>query len=404
MANFVNYYVELGLDRNMSCEELKDALGKLRRKWQTRANSGETLEARQKAERMMQLIRDASAVLLVEAERKKYDKSLDKDPQTAGSATRQQDDSAINTSFLDDADALDRLQDAYEHGRYNTVFALANNIIASGKADFRVYRLLVLSYAEVENISKAISTLNDMLKVMPENLDAHFLYAFAMLRVFKGKAADARASLDYLIQNENPISARVAALDVEYYLDSGDFALADAKTEEYKAIVGRDKEFTESIGRAYRQLSESYLVEYGGDVYLDSKEDYENWKKYAELSLSVYPDSSYQKQFQNNLKIVGGVTFLKENFSGIIFSLLLGFIWTNGGGSSATLGIAFILMGVYAAVFSFIPKWSLHRYTYTGELPIPNQIARWIAKISGIIVNAIIWFVKTIFALVFSFF
>ncbi len=406
MATLINYYAELGLDRNMSCEELKVELSKLRRKWQTKANAGDTLEARQKAERMMQLIRDASAILQVESERKKYDKDLDKQPQTSGQRTTNENekDTFLDTSNFSDAELLDRMEEAHDNGKYNTVIAIATQFIEAGKADLKVYRILAFSYAENGESAKSISTLNDMVTAMPDDLDAHFLYAFTMLRLFKNKESEARASIDFLLQNQNPVSPAVAALDVEYYIDCGDFALANAKTEEYRAIVGHDKSFSESIGRAYRQLAESYWEEYGGDIYIDNKENYENWKKYSELSLSVYPDVEYQKLFKSNMKVVGGITLFKENFSGILFSLILGLALTPGGGSSSFVGVLFILAFGFISVFSVVPKWMDHRYDYIGKLPGLYEVARHVAKVVGAIFNAIVWLVKTIIALILSFF
>lgn len=401
----VNYYVKLGLDRSLSCDALKTELGKLRRKWQTRANSGETLEARQKAERMMQLIRDASAVLLVEAERKKYDKDLDKDPTLSGQTASGGFDhtTPVDTSRMDEADALDALEDAYNGSKYNTVFALADRLIAAGNAPLRVYRLAASAHAECGNISQAEKVLRDMIKAMPDDVEAHYLNAFFNLRIFNGKTREARESIDFLLKSEEGASARVAALDVEYYIDIGDFALAEKKTEEYRPTVGRDRAFTESIGRAYRQHADSFLQEYGGDAYFDDKEHYTNWKKYCELSLSIYPDAEFQSTFQNNMKNVGGIYFVKANFPGILFALILGSIWVGGGGDVGAIGALFIAVGIFIAIFSFIPKWMAHRFGYTGHLKGVYEIARYAAKVVGVIFNAIVWVIKTIIQLIFAF-
>ena len=400
----VNYYVELGLDRSLSCDALKTELGKLRRKWQTRANSGETLEARQKAERMMQLIRDASAVLLVEAERKKYDKDLDKDPALSGQTAASGFDNftPADASQMDEANALDALEEAYNNSKYNTVFAIANKLIASGNAPLRVYRLAASAHVECGNNSQAEKILNNMIKAMPDDIEAHYLYAFFNLRIFSGKVREARDSIDFLLKSEEGASPRVAALDVEYYIDTGDFALAEKKTEEYRPTVGRDRAFTESIGAAYRQHAESFLQEYGGDAYFDDKEQYQNWKKYCELSLSIYPDAGFQSTFNNNMKSVGGIFFVKANFPGILFGLLMGIVLMNGGDSTG-MGALFIAVAIFIGIFSFIPKWMAHRFSYTGHLKGVYEIARYAAKVVGVIFNAIVWIIKTIIQLIFAF-
>lgn len=400
----VNYYAELGLDRGLDIEALKDELAKLRRKWQTRANGAPSLESRQEAERKMELIREASSVLLVKEEKEKYDKKLDKDPVLSNQYSAQTEDNApAQTDFLDTAMAIDALQAAYRQDKYNTVLAIANKLISQGDAPIEAYHYAILTYVECGNLSMADKMIADMMQAMPEEIEAHYIKAVTYLRIFNGRAKDARESIDFLLQSEEGASPRVAALDVEYYIDTNDFALADKKTEDYKTTVGRDKAFTESVGIAYRQHAESFLQEYGGDAYFDSKEQYTNWKKYNELSLSIYPDAAYQSQFQNNLKLVGGITFVKSNFPGILFAFILGGIWAGGSSDVRTIGILFILIGLFITVFSFVPKWMDHRSAYTGHYTGPYEIARYAAKVVGVIFNGLVWLVKTIIRLIFAF-
>lgn len=400
----VNYYAELGLDRGLDSESLKQELAKLRRKWQNRANSATKLEDQHKAENMVKLIREASAILLVKEERAKYDKKLDKDPVLSGQQAESVHDegASATSSILDDAAAIDALELAYDKSHYNSAIALANELIKRGVADERVYRLLASCYIETGRDNQAITTMQDMIRAMPDDTEARYWAAFFDLRLLDGRAREARKHIDWLLQSEEGASARVAALDVEYCIDTQDFTLAETKTEEYRKTVGRDVTFTKSVGLAYRQQAESYWSDYGGAVFFDTKEDLQNWKKFHELSLSIYPDAEAQKRFAENLKIVNGITFEKANFPGILFAFVLGFIWCSPG--TMAVGIVCILLGIFITVFSFIPKWMDHKESYTGVLGGPYLVARWASKIVGVVFNALVWIVKTIIQLIFSFF
>jgi len=404
----VNYYVEFGLDRGADCDSLKEKLAKLRRKWQNRANSATTLEARQDAEKKMQLIREASAILLVPAEREKYDQELDKNPVLSGQQTDMQDDQvpAVETSVLDTATALDTLEEAYNAGKYNTVYAIAGDLIKQGNATERVYRLLVLSYIETDNAQLATITIQDMLQAMPDDIEARYCAAFFYLRLLENRAEEARKHIDWLLQSEEGATARVAALDVEYHIDTGDLELAAAKTETYKQTLGQDPAFTQGVSEAYRQYAENSCTSYGGDLYFNDKQSYETWNKYYQISLDLHPDKDLQELFRENKKVVSGVTFIKSNISGIIFAFIMGAIWAQGGpadNGTFMLGLAFILAGIYIAVFSFPPKWMEHRSLYTGKLDLPYEIAKIISGLVDKIFRGIIWLVKTILRLVFSF-
>lgn len=399
----VNYYAELGLDRGLDSEALKQELAKLRRKWQNRANAATKLEDQHKAENIVQMIREASDVLLDKDKRAKYDKKLDKDPVLSGQQVESTADegASATSSILDDAQAIDALEIAYDKSHYNSAIAIANDLIKRGVGGERVYQLLASCYIETGRDNQAITTMQDMIRALPDDIEARYWAAFFDLRLLDGRAREARKHIDWLLQSEEGASARVAALDVEYYIDTKDFALAETKMEEYRKTVGRDIAFTKSVGLAYRQLAESYWSDYGGAVFFDSKEDLQSWKKYQELSLSIYPDSEAQSRFAENLKIVNGITFEKANFPGILFAFILGAIWCSPGTMGP--GIICILLGVFITIFSFVPKWMAHKEGYTGVLGGPYLVARWASKIVGVVFNALIWIIKTIIQLIFSF-
>ena len=403
----VNYYAELDIDRGLDLEGIKKALSGLRRKWQGRANSASEPEDQRKAEDMMQLIREASQILQNKEEREKYDKKLDKDPVLSGqqaSSAPVDNPSQYAQAEMYTSEMLDALDATYRDSKYNTAVLLAKKLIKSmDDCPINVYRILACCYAEMGRQDEAALTVHDMVEAKPEDIEAHYLAAFFYLRLIEGRASDARKYIDWLLQSSEGASGRVAALDVEYYIDTGDLALADAKTEEYKKTVGTSRDFTKSIGTAYRQYAESFYTDYGGDYYFSKKEDYENWKKYNQLALSIYPDASEQSRYAENLKLLSGITFEKGNAFGIFSAFILALLFAGSGGSLTGLSVLCFAAFLYITVFSFVPKWMDHRANYTGKLDVQYSIAHWGAYGIGFVVKLIYNIVKGIIGLILDF-
>ena len=135
-----NYYVELGLDRAASISQLETELKALRKKWTSRASTATSTDKRQKAEKMVDLVREATETLLNEDKKAKYDKQLDKKGGKNQSAPAAQTDYTPSTSTMDDAALLDALEEFYENGKYNQAISAANRLISNGSADVDVYR------------------------------------------------------------------------------------------------------------------------------------------------------------------------------------------------------------------------------------------------------------------------
>ena len=372
-----NYYVELGLDRSASIETLEQELKALKKKWTSRASSAPNTEKRQQAERMVDLIREASETLLIKDNKAKYDKQLDKDPTAANAQQSYQQQAApvpVNDNMAGAA-LVDLVEQFYDSSNYNQAIAAAKKAIATGNGSVELYRIMALCYAERGDNSGAFGALREMISAYPEDANAHFVYARLCLRVLENHESDAKPSIDWLINAGYGEEGPVVALDVEYSIDNNEMSLAESKINQYLEHNKNDKDFRQAVCRAYAQYADRYLTEYGGDVYFDNELNFNNWLATTEKALAIYPDSSIKKNYDQNVSFKKK-TFIKDNWMGI----LCGFLYMYGafGSGNAFLGIVSLLFTIAMIYFSFVPNWQLLRFNYTKHLSGPYEVFRYI--------------------------
>lgn len=371
-----NYYVELGLERSASIEELEQQLKALKKKWTARASSAANMEKRQQAERMVDLVREASETLLIKDKKAKYDKQLDKDPAgSQQSATTQAPVPVPVNDNMAGAALVDLVEQFYDSSNYNQAIAAAKKAIATGNGSVELYRIMSLCYAERGDNSGAFGALNEMIRTYPNDADAHFNYARFCLRVLENHQADAKPSIDWLINAGYGEEGVVAALDIEYTLDKGEMSLAETKINEYLEHNKNDQEFRQNICQAYAQYADKYLTEYGGDMYFETEENFNSWLSITEKALKIYPDSGLKKVYDQNASFKKK-TFIKEHWMGIACGLLYTIAGFESG--NVLLGILALAFTVAITYFSFVPNWQLLRFNYTNHLVGPYEIFRYI--------------------------
>ena len=383
----INYYVELNLDRGLSDADLLGELKKKRSALQKKVNMAPDPETESNAQKQLNLVLDAIDILGDPKKRKAYDKELDKNPD-AFSTAKVDPAAATSRTKLDVADmdeAMDLLHEAFVKENMAFIRKNAPSVIEAGAPNVDVYMWLVFAYADVDKDSQAESTISDMLAAFPEDEEARYWAAYLYLNLFKSKTRQARPHIDWLLEHLETVPGKVAAMDVSYYIAVGDLALAETKTAEYKKTVGSDKAFTKQVGQAYINVAEGYLQSHGASAYWNSKEDWNNYKKYIELSLSIYPNAQLKRAYESDKKLAGGIKFNYGNILGIVMALLLGIAW---GSDSRTLplGLVCFVGMIYILVFSFVPKWVKYKEECTGELPLQYKIAHWLA-----VVFAFVW-------------
>lgn len=378
----INYYVELNLDRGLSDADLLGELKKKRSALQKKVNMAPDPETENNAQKQLNLVLDAIDLLGDPKKRKAYDKKLDKNPD-AFSAAKVDPAAATSRVKLDVADmdeAIDLLHEAFVKEDFAFIRKNAPSVIEAGAPNVDVYMWLVFAYADVDKDSQATSTISDMLAAFPENEEAHYWAAYLYLNLFKSKTREARPHIDWLLEHLEKIPGKVAAMDVSYCIAVGDLALAETKTAEYKKTVGSDKAFTKQVGQAYINVAERYLQSHGASAYWNSKEDWNNYKKYIELSLSIYPNAQLKRAYESDKKLANGIKFNYSNILGIVMALLLGIMWSSDS-SVLPLGLVCFVGMIYIIVFSFVPKWLKYKEECTGELPLQYKIAHWLAAV-----------------------
>nr|MBR4280371.1 hypothetical protein [Clostridia bacterium] len=398
MAAMVNYYLELELDRGASKEQLEQQLKALRKKWISRLNAADTSK-RQTAERMVELIREATETLLDDNKRRKYDKDLDKHGSQAPTTQPTSSSSAmINPQSLEGAALLDAIEVYYDESKYNMVIAAARQAIQGGLIEADVFRYLVLSYIEKGDAPNAMRALNEMYDYLPDDPDCQLMAARILLRVMDNHHKDARAFLDMLFQGGYGDNTDVAALDVEYYIDTGDLALAEQKTNEFLSKHPNDSAFKQSVANAYVQYAEAnYTVEHGGDWYIDSEDNFNKFNTLITKAQQLYP----------NPKIAELMKLLKKRqlVPGSWMSWGACFLYAFAGFAAEVpfLGVVCLALGVAMLYFSLVPNWMVERFEYHGHLCGLYEVMRYIGLVASFVFRVGWEITKFIFRLIFAF-
>lgn len=398
----VNYYAELGLDRSLSIEDLEKELKALKRKWTTRASSASSTAKRQEAERMVALVKEASATLLNKDSRAKYDKQLDKDPAaSAGQNTSAASVPApVAPDFTAGAALVDLMEQFYDSGNYNQALAVANKAFEIGNAPVDVYRLATLCYVERGDNGSAYRTLCNMRKAYPNDEDALLVFAIFCIRLIPEHAAEGHACVVQLIESGLGDNCSVAALDAEYSLICRDVTLAEQKIQNYLSVHPNDNRYRQELCGAYARYADSFLTSYGGDMYFDSQEDCNNWFNNTKRALELYNDPDLKKQFESNQSIVGGRQFVTDNWLGVLCTLIYAFA-----GFSASPFIGLLLTAVAGAeiYYSIVPKWMIHRYNYTNKLVGIYEVFRIINFVLSLLLRIGWEMTKVLLKIIFSF-
>ena len=393
----VNYYAELGLDPGASVEELQTKLKALRRTWTTRASTGADPAKRQQAERKVALIREATEILLNEDKRKKYDKELGKSGSSSAAPQPEYEaPSAASTTFMDNAALMDMLESCYENNKYNQAIAAANKLLDNGVVNVDVYRYLVQCYVEKGDESKAYQCLKRIENSMPDDPDALLLISQALLRLLPGREAEARVYLDKLIDLGYGDQSEVAALDIEYQIDSGNMEVADQKYNAFTSANGKDTNFCMNVANAYVQAANRNATEYGGDFYFDQPEDFQKFSTLVEKANSIYP-------FEGNvelLKELKKTTMIPDWWIGVLCFVLYAFA---GFSVNPLIGILCLAAAVVLFIYSRVPNWMAIRFSYKKHLCGIYEVMRILNYIFSIWWRVGWAIMKVIFGIVFSF-
>lgn len=187
------------------------ALRTLKKKWTTRTNAAD-LEKRQKAERMIALLNEASRILCNKEDRADYDRKLnrEKNKQTAPTINTETPAPVMPTGS--GAEALISMAESfYEHGSYQQALETAAKALQAGIDDPRLFNVVSMCYAENGDYERAYATMYDAV-ARTQDPDMKARLIFLCLRLYQ-MPQRARALLDEML-HDYPDTNMLVAYDV----------------------------------------------------------------------------------------------------------------------------------------------------------------------------------------------
>ncbi|MGN0975754.1 MAG: tetratricopeptide repeat protein [Gemmiger sp.] len=364
----INYYVELGLDPSMDEAALEKALRDMKKKWTARTNAPD-LEKRQKAERMIALLNEASRILCNKSDREDYDRKLNREKNKQTTPTVNTPDATpVMPTGTGTAALIALVESFYERGQYQQALEAASKALAAGVNDPSLYYTMAMCYAECNDYDRAYQTLNYAV-VQSRDPDLKSMLIRLCLRLFNMKA-QARQLLDEMM-HDYPDTNVLVAYDAEYDLYMGNEATAEAKIADYRQAYPQDRDFLREMAESFTWYADTYITEHAsGGEYIASQEDMDNYLKYCRRANELSPDPKIQEKLQKAEEL-NATTFNRDNLGGLVVSLIaaVGSIFTIVG------PILFGAMFVFLLKFSFIPNWMILRTDYTESYDGPYKVA-----------------------------
>ena len=376
---FIYYYVLYGIDRKTKTKDIRKLLfqkqGEIRSNMSNGAlNSPEIMKKLQEAGNE---IANAIRAFKNDERRSAYDEILD----AAYEAGRI--DTAAQTMAQDLYEEIEAL---FMKGNYRLAVQKCMDALNNNVRDYRIYILLAQSYFALRDPDRSIKTVDDGLKVHPDNLP--------LLRAGARFANEGKKDYDraqgYVnkmmeIDKESPL----AASEQSYlYLSMGKQDLAYGLIDEYVEKHPNDMDFRKDV--AYDLVGYSYTCytkDPNSDAYvIASQEDYQKSLDSCNKAMSLYNDENVQEAL-NNAKSFGTTEFNEENKDGIKWLFIGGLIYSFGAVMAIVAGIQageiggallgalpFIALGgllIYSGVrlrqVSYRPYWQINKFILTGQ-------------------------------------
>ncbi len=376
---FIDYYVLYGIDRKTKTKDIRKLLfqkqGEIRSNMSNGAlNSPEIMKKLQEAGNE---IANAIKAFKNDERRSAYDEILD----AAYAAGRI--DTAAQTMAQDLYEEIEAL---FMKGNYRLAVQKCMDALNNNVRDYRIYILLAQSYFALSDPDRSIKTVDDGLKVHPDNLP--LLRAGARFANEGKKDYDkAQGYVNRMLEIDK--DSPLAASEQSYlYLSTGKQDLAYGMIDEYVEKHPNDMEFRKDV--AYDLVGYSYSCytkDPGSDAYvIASQEDYQRSLDTCNKAMSLYNDENVREALEN-AKSFGTVEFNDENRDGIKWLFIGGLIYAfaavmaiMAGAQAGELGgaivgsLPFTILGgllLYSAVrlrqVSYRPYWQINKFILTGQ-------------------------------------
>lgn len=270
----INYYLELELNSALSTEELDQALKKLSMKWRQRVNAP-SLEARQEAERKVQMINEARAILLDAQKRAQYDDQL---------AHSQPEPEPEPDVSIDEESVAEQLRILQENEQNRDIIKLLTLAYNSGIRNHEFCWSAGNAWLEEDDLRQAVMWFNRSIEIEPDNRPA--VTSLAFIAEWQEDYESLKIYLDWLVERQYDDSSWIASMRMKYYMKMGQEPMAYSVIQQYIKKNPKDIKFKQDAQGLYFDL----IAEMTQDGSSLEKPDYvAQMLEYARRADELYP-------------------------------------------------------------------------------------------------------------------
>jgi tetratricopeptide (TPR) repeat protein len=383
-------YKELELDRSWDGQTIKDRLKQIQKIWIQRQSACNDKEQLLLIDKVLSAIDDGYRYLVKDIKRKQYDEALDKAYKDGiiKDVTEQQ-----LQSLIDQAKAY------YRKGNIKLAAKCAQEAI-DGKVNAPdAYDILARCHFDMQQYPQAVGTVDDGIKVFPDNMHLHWLGArIATIGTKDYDDAQRRVNILLEMAPDHPLGH---SEQIYLHLRKGDEDLAFQEIDSYIQSHPEDEVFKRGTAYDLDSYSNScyYYDNSDNSTFIADEASYKKCLKLRKKAAEIYKDEYTEKQLEN-AKYFGQKKFDDWNSESIktlsIYgAVFLFFFWP--------LGLAFLLMDAALIYFSFRPYWQINKTYVTGQMgkleSIINKFGTSMASFSYTCFRWLINLILTVFKL-----
>lgn len=371
--NITDYYQIYDLIRGTKREDL---LKELRRKKNGLIQKQQTAPAEKKVEieakvsKLIMLLDDAIKIFKNAEKFNEYNKQLDLAYANG----------MINTAYQDELLAsLDEVERLFYSENYGAAINLCNKLISEKGASVKLCEVLSKSYYLSGNKAGALSTAEYCVKTFPHDSIALDLAVRMSVRV-GNDFNKAQSYMNMILESFSDTA--LAALDQAYILFSqNNLDMGFVVIDNYINLHPSDSQFRSNA--AYDMIAFGNGMFKGdgsnnGIVYLDSTEEYDMCKRYADKAGEICNDQTV-REYVEDINYYGTVEFNEDNKEHLKWSMIgcavfifYGLIAIQYGAVSQSILSIALAIGcgfVYVSLRSVSRRqyWQINKYYMTGE-------------------------------------
>jgi len=365
----MNYYEVLGLRQDMPVGALDEALKKLQRKWQSRTNAP-SLERRQEAENMLQLVLEAKEHLTSEDKKEKYDKKLKKmKPQKQVEAVVMEGQSA--------AALIEGAKERIASHKIAEALLMLKKAIHTDPDRADAYANYGYCLYQMQRVSEAVQAYETALALDSSNLSTYYDLIFIYVEQERFDIAEQYLDQALAIAEDKTAFTRLKTF---IYNRRGEYDKTIALVEE-KLASGEtvNNETLADLCDAYEAEALAYYEKgHDGYYYLTNEAHVENAVACWEKTLPhkhVYDNPTYPEQKIKELQDLKKKKFV-PGVGKIYIIPVLGVLATMQQAELNWLTGVFVLYAVLLTALAFVPVYKMNKAAIEGrKLPIQHFAA-----------------------------